>query len=118
MSGGWSRTFALSAPAVVTLSFRYNLNQGAQYEADEVSEVLASVNGVLYGTAPATYVAQVVGNGNGGAAITTGWQVFTRSLGTLPAGTHTLIVGGYNNKKNASNEQTTVLIDDVTVTRQ
>jgi hypothetical protein len=57
----------------------------------------------------------VTGNGNGGAAITTGWQQVQISLGTLPAGTHTLILGGYNNKKNSATESTTILIDDVTV---
>lgn len=118
MSGGWRRTFTLSAPANVTLSFRYNLNQGAFYESDEASEVLAAMDGVFVVTSPVTYVARVVGDGDGGAPTTTGWQLFTRSLGTLPAGTHNLIIGGYNNKKNAANELTTILIDDVMVTRQ
>ena len=98
------------------LSFRYNLDQGPDYESDDLSQVLASVDGVLIGTPPADYVAQVAGNGNGGSSIGTGWQLFQRSLGTLPAGTHTVILGGYNNKKNSSSERTTILIDDVTVT--
>jgi VCBS repeat-containing protein len=115
MSGGWRRTFTLSAATALTLSFRYNLNQGADYESDEFSQVMASIDGVLKGVSPNDYVAQVTGNGNGGAAITTGWQQVQISLGTLPAGTHTLILGGYNNKKNSATESTTILIDDVTV---
>jgi VCBS repeat-containing protein len=117
MSGGWRRTFTLSAPATVTLSFRYSLDQGPDYESDEYSQVLASINGVLTGTPPADHVAQVVGNGNGGSSVATGWRLFEKSLGTLPAGTHTVILGGYNNKKNSSSERTTILIDDVAITR-
>lgn len=118
MSGGWRRSFTLSAPRTVILSFRYNLDQGADYESDEFSQVLASIDGVLKGVSPADYIAQVVGNGNGGSAVGTGWRLFETSLGTLPAGTHTLIVGGYNNRKNSSSERTTILIDDVNVTSQ
>jgi hypothetical protein len=73
------------------------------------------VNGSLKGLSPNDYVAQVAGNGNGGAAIATGWQLVTIPLGTLPAGSHTLTIGGYNSQKNSRSEMTTILIDDVTV---
>jgi hypothetical protein len=116
MSGGWRRTFTLSAPATVRLSFRYNLNQGSDYESDELSQVLASLDGVLIGTPPSDYVAQVAGDGNGGSAITTGWRLFEGSV-ALPAGTHTLVIGGYNNRKDSTSERTTILIDDVSVVR-
>jgi hypothetical protein len=115
MSGGWTRTFSLNAPATLTLTFRYNLNAGADYESTDLSQVLASVNGSLKGLSPNDYVAQVAGNGNGGAAIATGWQLVTIPLGTLPAGGHTLTIGGYNSQKNSRSEMTTILIDDVTV---
>ncbi len=116
MSGGWRRTFTLSSARAVVLSFRYNLDQGPDYESDEFSQVMASVDGALVGNSPADYIAQVTGNGNGGSSVTTGWQLFQKSLGTLSAGTHTVILGGYNNKKNSSSERTTILIDDVIVT--
>ena len=115
MSGGWRRTFTLSATATVTLSFRYNLNQGADYESDELSQVLASVDGILRSSGAGDWVAQVNGNGNGGSAITTGWQLVTLELGVMPAGTHTIVLGGFNNKKDSKSERTTILIDDVTV---
>jgi hypothetical protein len=118
MSGGWTRTFTLSAPATLTLTFRYNMSAGSDYESDDLSQVLASLNGVLKGASPNDYVAQVSGNGNGGAAIATGWQLMTIPVGTLPAGTHTLTLGGYNNKKDSKSEMTTILIDDVLVERQ
>jgi hypothetical protein len=113
MSGGWQRTFTLATPTAVVVSFRYNLSQSPEYESDEFSQVLVSMDGVLSGTVPMDYVAQVVGNGNGGPSITTGWQVFQSHLGTLSAGTHTLRLGSYNNRKNSSSETTSVLIDEV-----
>jgi hypothetical protein len=116
MSGGWRRTFTLSAPAAVVLSFRYSLQQTADYESDEVSQMLASMDGVLAGTSPADYAAQVAGNGDGGSVVTTGWRLFQKALGTLPAGTHTVTLGGFNSKKTTSSEQTTILVDDVTLT--
>jgi hypothetical protein len=115
MSGGWVRTFTLSAPTSLVLAFRYKLDQGADYESDEISQVLASVNGALVAVPPGDFVAQVAGDGNGGAAITTGWRLVEIVLGTLPAGTHTLTLGGYNNKKTGTSERTTVLIDDVSL---
>lgn len=117
ISGGWRRAFTLTTAAAVTLSFRYNLDQGSDYEVDEISQVLASVNGVLVGASPADYVIQVAGDGEGGAPTATGWRLFEKSLGTLPAGTHTVILGGYNNKKTSITERTTILIDDVIVGR-
>jgi hypothetical protein len=118
MSGGFRRTFTLAAAASVTLTFRYNLDQGADYESDDISQVLASLNGVLKSSGPGDWVAQLAGNGDGGSAITSGWQLATIELGVLPAGTHTLTLGGFNNKKDSKSELTTVLLDDVTVIKR
>ena len=115
MSGGWRKTFTLAAAGHVFLSFRYNLNQGSEYEADDLSQVLASIDGLLVGAPPNDYIAQVAGNGNGGTAVTTGWQIIEIPLGTLAAGSHTIVLGGFNNKKNGTAERTTVLIDDVSI---
>jgi len=109
MSGGWETTFSLSAPAPVTLSFRYNLTQNVAYEADEFSQVLVMVDATLYGVAPNDYVTQISGGGS------TGWLLFQLDLGTLPAGDHILTIGGYNNKKTYFNESSVILIDDVVV---
>ena len=117
MSGGWKRSFTLSTPGQVVVSFRYNLKQTANYESDEKSQMLMSVDGVLRGRGANDYVDQIAGDGNGGSEIATGWQTFEVNLGTLSAGTHALIVGGYNNKKTYTDESTQVLIDDVLVRR-
>ncbi len=113
MSGGWQRSFTLTGPTEVTFSLKYNLTQAANYESDEFSQALVSVDGVLYGNGPNDYFAQLVGDGNGGSPITTGWQTFELAAGTLSAGTHTLAIGAYNNKKTAADETTELRIDDV-----
>jgi hypothetical protein len=116
MSGGWRISFTLSTSTNVTFFFRYNLTQTPHYESNEYSQALVSVNGVLYGTSPNDYVAQIAGNGNGGPSITTGWQQFQFTINAMSAGTHTLTIGGYNNKKTYNDESTTVLVDEVLVT--
>jgi hypothetical protein len=113
MSGGWRTTFSLSAPTKVLLYVRGSLTQSPDYSSDERSQLLVSVDGVLMGAPPNDFQAQIVGDGRGGSARSTGWRLFTLNLGTLDPGPHTLVIGGYNNKKTSSNESTTVLIDDV-----
>lgn len=115
MSAGWRRSFTLSQPAAVTLALRYNLTHASNYEEDEFSEVLVAVGSLQPGVDGSDYVARLAGDGNGGEMTTTGWQAFEVDLGTLPAGTHTLTVGGYNNKKTFNDEVTEILIDDVMV---
>jgi hypothetical protein len=117
MSGGFRASFTLAGSAHVLVSFDYNLTQTANYEADESSDVLLAVDGVLRG-APLTlqdYVDRVVGDGDGGNPVSTGWQAFSRNLGVLPAGTHTVTIGVFNNKKNATNESSTLLVDNARV---
>lgn len=114
MSGGWGTTFTLSQPKEVRIAFRYNLTQSSEYESDEYSEVLVSVDDVFYGQGSDDYVARIAGNGNGGSSRSTGWQNFEADL-DLSAGDHTLMIGGYNNRKTYHDEFTQVLIDDVVV---
>jgi hypothetical protein len=112
MSGGWRRSFSLATPTAVVLSFRFQLTETPEYETDEYTQMLASLDGVLYGVAPNDYIAQVVGGG----PTTTGWQLVQINFGTLPAGNHVLALGAYNNQKTRTNESAEVLIDDVLLT--
>ena len=91
------------------------MTQTAHYESDEYSEGLLSLDGRLVGLAGTDRLARVTGDGNGGPARTTGWQLIQVDLGTLAPGTHTIILGGYNNQKTLVDEQTDVLVDDVIV---
>jgi hypothetical protein len=115
MSGGWRRNFKLHSAMRVTLSFRYNLLQAPNYEHDEVSQILPTVDGEQFGTGKNSYVAQLYGDGNGGNTQTTDWQLFQVDLGTLADGDHTFTIGGYNNQKTSISEAGQVLIDDVTI---
>ncbi|MGH2569676.1 MAG: hypothetical protein ACRDGR_00530, partial [bacterium] len=115
MSGGWSKGFTVDSADEVTISFRYQLTQAAGYEPDEYAEVLVALDGTPLGTGGLDYVARVVGDGNDGLPTTTGWQTFTTSVGALPDGPHTLVIGGYGNKKTFNDETTEILVDDVQV---
>jgi hypothetical protein len=118
MSGGWSRSFDLPSAGRVQLSFRVQLTQTSQYESNEFSQVLVSIDGAQVGVAPNDFLAQVAGDGNGGAPVTAGWQLVTLDLGTRGAGSHVLRLGGFNNQKTFNDESTEVLIDDVLLTVQ
>ncbi|WP_193369439.1 Calx-beta domain-containing protein [Pelagibius marinus] len=111
MSGGWTTSFTLDTESEVSLSFLYELTQSEQYEADEYSQLLVSIDG----GAP-ILVDSLTGNGNGGGAQSTGPQTFSAVLGVLAAGDHSLTIGGFNNKKTWSDEFTDLTIDDVTAT--
>ena len=118
MSGGWRRVFSLPAARRVTVSLRYNLTQAANYESDELSDALLTIDGRRVGTGGNAFLARIAGNGNGGTPRTTGWVVVQVDLGTLSAGNHTLTIGGFNNKKTFRDEVTDIRIDDVIVTAQ
>ena len=115
MSGGWRRSFSLNSAASISLTFRYRVDQGPDYESDEISQMLASIDGALVSGVATDYIAQIAGNGNGGSSIETGWRQVTINLGTLSAGSHTLTLGGFNNKKTTQSERTTIWIDEVSV---
>ncbi len=118
MSAGWHASVTLDNASQVTLTLRYKLTQTPDYESNEYSEMLVSVDNNLIGSGSNDYLARVAGNGNGGSEETTGWQYVELDCGVLAAGTHVVRIGGFNNLKTYSNESTEVLIDDVTLTAQ
>jgi hypothetical protein len=111
MSGGWQRTFTLASSAQLTLSFRFRLAPNG-LDAGEIAQMLVSLDGVLHGVAPADYIA-VVGDGSSTAI---GWQQVQIDLGTVPAGTHTLALGGFLTQRSRYSEWGEVTIDDVLLT--
>jgi hypothetical protein len=115
MSGGWQKDFVLASPGSVLLSFWYRLTQTPDYEPEESSEMLVSIDGGLVGLAGDDAVFRVFGTGNGGAAEGSGWRPFAVTVGPLAAGTHSLVLGGFNSGKSVSNESTELLIDQVEV---
>ena len=115
MSGGWRRSFNVENATPLMLSFRYMLMQSSEYEDDEFSQALVTVDTQQFGSGGKDYIAQFTGDGNGGPSPSTGWQIFSVSLGPLAPGSHVLTIGAYNNKKTATNETTDVRIDNVRV---
>ena len=113
LTGAWQTTFTLTQTALTIIAFDYNLSQTPNYEANESSRVLLSLNGTLLGRPFDSFIDQVTGDGDGGPNLTTGWKTFSRNLGRLTPGTYTLAIGGLNNQKNASNESTTILLDNL-----
>jgi hypothetical protein len=113
MSGAWEAGFLLDRATNVTLSLRYNLTQWPAFESDERSELLVQLDDTLVAPAGGDIVAEVVGDGEGGTPLTSGWQTLNLNLGQLAAGAHTLRLGAYNNKKTYNNEVTEAIFDDV-----
>ncbi len=109
MSGGWQTTFNVPSATTGTLTFRFELAQAANYESDEFSQALASVDGTVH------TLATITGNGNGGGTQTTGQTNVSLNL-SLTAGTHTLTLGGYNNKKTFADESTEIFYNNVVLT--
>ena len=108
ISGGWETTFNLESEGDVRISCTFRLNQSPHYESDEISQAIISVDG------QETVLAELTGDGNSGPQMSTGIQPFSLDI-HLEAGDHTLILGGFNNLKNARNEETFASFDDVTV---
>jgi subtilisin family serine protease len=115
MSGGFVRTFTVPAATTLTARLRVMVTQSPNYEADEFSDALLSIDGRLVGTGGNDFLARVFGDGNGGAPISTGWRSITVPLGQVAAGTHTLRIGGFNSKKTLADELTGISIDDVQI---
>lgn len=113
MSGGWRTEFILDRATGVTLSLRYNLTQWPDYETDESSQLLIQVDDELLAADEGDIVAEVVGDGEGGSPVTTGWRTLNLSLGQLAPGAHTLTMGAYNNQKTYANEVTEAVFDDL-----
>ncbi|MGE0254525.1 MAG: hypothetical protein AB7N54_19020 [Alphaproteobacteria bacterium] len=111
MSGGWRLNFTTDGEGPAEVTFWYRLNANTAYESDEYSEVLVSIDGQLVGAGNNDYVVRVSDGGD------TGWQQITLDLGDLPAGSHSLILGGYNNRKTESAETTDIDFDNVTLSR-
>ncbi len=112
-SGGFVRTFTLAQPATVSLELEYSLAQSCAYETDEQSEMLVSFDGTLVGRYD-DVVDRVVGNGNDCPG-TSSSGLFFHTM-DLAAGTHTIMIGGYNDKKTAADEVTTAIIENVLLT--
>ena len=115
MSAGWLYTLSLASPQNgVSISLRYRFSMNSLYDYDEYSRILVSLDGTLYGRGSKNYVDHIGGDNT--FAHDTGWLQTTLYLGDLAAGNHTLVIGGFNNKKTTTDELTNIYLDDVMLT--
>lgn len=110
LSSAWRQNISLNYPTQVTVRFRYKLTQSAHYELDEYSATFLTVNNKKI------LLSRIDGNGNGGYARTTGWKTVSYKF-WLNRGVNVISISAFNNKKTYFDEYTTLLIDDVYVTR-
>ena len=117
MSGGSSHSFTSAASAAVTISLRYRMQLNGGYEPDECSQVLLAVDGVFLGADQANYLYRDCGLGDGNPDRDSGWRQAVVQT-TLPSGSHTLTVGGWNRQKTYQTEITEIYFDDITRERR
>jgi lysophospholipase L1-like esterase len=112
MSGGWSKTFTVSKAGNVSISLRYRLIHAGDFEPDECSKVLVTLDGVLISAGSYDYIMQYCGVGDGSQSQDSGWRLVELSV-PLDVGTHTMAIGGYLSKKTFNNEFANLFLDDV-----
>ena len=108
MSGGFEQTFTVNEDGTGSITFSYKVDMSHKYEDDEYAEVLVSIDGQLVDVGGNDYVARVH-DGD------IGWTTVTIDLGDLEAGDHTVMIGGYNNKKTTDDEKTKIDFDDISL---
>lgn len=113
MSGGWRRNFNLSKKSAVTVSFNYRIDQSPHYESNEYSDALFALDGRLIGVNAGNFLTRIAGDGTDGPVKSSGMRHIDMDLGILPAGNHSITVGGFNSRKTYFNESTQILIDNI-----
>ena len=108
IEGTWTRNFTATEDGQLTLSLDGNLVQAEGYEANESSEI-----GVMIDNR-SLVLNTVVGDGNGGGTIGTGFQRYNVSF-NITAGTHSVSLFCRNSDKTATAEVTTCTFDNVVI---
>ena len=114
MSGGFAASFTLpGAPATVSIETRLRVNFPGGYEPDEVGEALLSVDGSLLGVGLDDALFRFVGD-----AVNDYDSGFLTRVVSVPlaAGSHEIVLGGFNNQSTVAAEFTELFFDEVRVT--
>ena len=120
VSGGWRKTFDLATSGTVSITFDYKVDLVKTYKANLYTEALVSVDGKLLGINGLDSLIHLVSNNKNNAkkATITSSGKLTASVTTdmLFTGTHTLIIGGYSNKKASKNDSSNITFDNIKLT--
>jgi len=108
MGGVWIRNFTAAQAGQLTLSLDTNLVQAEGYEPNENSEI-----GIMIDNR-SLVLNTIVGDGNGGGVIGTGFQRFNVSF-DITAGTHSVSLFCRNSAKTVSSEITNCTFDNVLI---
>lgn len=107
ISGGWYAPFDVDANGYVRMAITYRLKTD-RYDVDECTQVIAAVDGSYSGLNGEEYIDQICGVGD------SAWQEVVLEV-YLTSGTHTLSLGGFNNKKTGANEVATIIFDNIQI---
>jgi hypothetical protein len=110
-STAWSRTFHLNSTRNVSISFKWRLVHPRSFESNEQGEARFELDGQLHGLNGQSYLARFAGGT--GVDQDTGWQEYCAVIALAGPADHTIEIGGWNNRKSASDEFVDVYVDDV-----
>jgi len=104
----WARSCDAANAGQVNISLVASMTMASDYEADEFSQMGITVNG------QSTVLAELVGNGNGGPALTTGTQTYTLTA-DMVAGLNAIALDCFNNKKTWNDETIDCRFESISV---
>ena len=114
MSGAWMYDFEVPVTQSATIIVEYEMTTSPDFEPDEVADVMIWINGALN----YTVLRRIAGDGNGGNQRATGRLTASIDINPIVVGSYRLAVGGYLNKKTASNEWVNIDIHNVSLELQ
>jgi hypothetical protein len=117
MSGGWQRSFTLGQKSDITITILFQLQIDKNFEPEEYTKVLCSVDTRLVSRDSIDYLAMLAGDGNGkkDRFIDFPSVPVDLSVKDLEAGNHTIAVGGFLSGKNQRPETSWIRFDRVRI---
>jgi hypothetical protein len=112
-SAAFAKSFHLNSATNVLINFKWRLVVQGTFESNEYGEARFELDNQLYGVDGQNYLAHYTGGPT--VVQNTGWRDHWATLALSGPADHLIEIGGFNNRKNASNEYVDVYVDDVSV---
>jgi hypothetical protein len=116
MSGGWKRSFELSQKSDITITVVFQLQIDEDFEPEEYTEVLCSVDDKKVKNGSDNYLARLAGNGDGGSDMCIPFTPVDLLVKNLKVGSHTIAVGGFLSRKSQLTERSFIRFDRIRIT--